>query len=68
MSNIRLRFSTSQAADYASCHRDTILKALESGALHGGQRTKNGRWSIRLTCLESWLDGQQCEHQKVSAA
>lgn len=60
---MRLRFSTAEAASHARCHVVTIRKACESGELHGTQRTKNGRWSIRLTCLEAWLDGEKCEHQ-----
>lgn len=60
--NTRLRFNSAQAAEYADCHVDTIRKAAEAGALHGGQRTKNGRWNFRLACLDAWLDGDKCEH------
>lgn len=71
----RLRFNTTQAADFAGCHRQTILRALESGDLHGGQRLdretgrpkKNGRWSIRRECLEAYLDGSPCPHQEAAA-
>lgn len=59
----RLRFSTRQAAEHAGCHHETIRRALEAGDLHGGQRKVKGRWSIRLECLDAWLDGQKCEHQ-----
>lgn len=59
----RLRFNVEQAAEYADRHRDTIRRACEAGALHGGQRTKGGRWSIRRECLDAWLDGDQCAHQ-----
>lgn len=58
-----LRFNTTQAADYADRHRDTILRALELGELHGGQRKAGGRWSIRRECLDAWLDGEKCGHQ-----
>lgn len=61
--NQRLRFNTAQAAEHVGCHRDTVLKALEAGDLHGGQRKANGRWSIRLECLDAWADGEQCQHQ-----
>lgn len=64
----RLRFSTAQAAEYGSVHPQTILKALQSGALHGGQRRPNGRWSIRRECLDAWLDGQPCEHEGRKSA
>lgn len=65
--NTRLRFNTAQAAEYAGCHVDTIRKACESGELHGGQRTKNGRWSVRRECLDAWLDGARCEHAESLA-
>jgi excisionase family DNA binding protein len=58
----RLRFTTAQAAEYASYHVDTIRRALEAGQLHGGQRKACGRWSIRRECLDAWLDGDRCPH------
>ena len=60
--NERLRLNTTQAAEYANRHRDTILRALESGELHGSQRNAGGRWSIRTICLDAWIDGQPCVH------
>ncbi|WP_183407715.1 helix-turn-helix domain-containing protein [Marmoricola ginsengisoli] len=66
--NTQLRFATSQAAEYAACHEQTIRKACESGELHGGQRKPGGRWSIRRECLDAWLDGAKCEHQIAGAA
>jgi hypothetical protein len=66
--NTRLRFDTAQAAEYAGCHVETIRHAAQAGDLHGGQRTKNGRWSFRLECLDAWLDGKPCEHQKAAVA
>lgn len=65
---MRLRYSTAQAADYSGRHPVTIRKALESGELHGYQRTVKGRWSIRHECLEAWCDARQCEHQEAGAA
>lgn len=64
--NQRLRFNTAQAAEHAGCHPATVLKAAESGVLHGGQRKKGGRWSYRLECLEAWLEGEPCPHQESS--
>jgi excisionase family DNA binding protein len=58
--NERLRFTTAQAAEYAACHRSTLIRALEAGELHGGQRKAGGRWSIRRECLDAWLDGETC--------
>ena len=74
MNSERLRLDTKQAADYSGRHVDTIRRALENGELHGGQRRdkdgrpkRNGRWSIRRTCLDAWLDGVPCEHQEAAA-
>lgn len=72
--NERLRFTTDQAAEYAGCHVQTVLKALAAGDLHGGQRIKDGepvkggRWSIRRECLDAWLDGEKCPHQRQAVA
>ena len=66
--SIRLWHNTAQAADHAGCHRDTVLKAVEAGELHGSQRKKNGRWRIHVDCLDAWIKGQRCEHQKAGAA
>lgn len=66
--NERLRFTTAQAAAHASCHVTTIHKAAEAGELHGGQRKPGGRWSFRRECVDAWLDGVPCEHQKAGAA
>lgn len=66
--NTLLRFNVSQAAEYAGCHPNTIHKACQSGELHGGQRKKGGRYSIRPECLDAWLDGQDCEHKIAGAA
>lgn len=64
----RLWFSTTQAADHAGCHRDTVIKACESGELHGSQRKPKGRWRIHVDCLDSWCAGEKCGHQLAGAA
>lgn len=58
----RLWFNTGQAAEYASHHPITLLKALNAGELHGEQRMKGGRWVIRRECLDAWLSKKPCEH------
>ncbi len=63
----RIWLNTAQAAERAGCHRDTILKALESGELHWAQRKVKGRWRIHVDCLDAWGLGERCEH-KVAAA
>lgn len=59
----RIWFNTSQAADHANNHADTIRKALEAGTLHGIQRKTKGRWRIHRDCLNAWCGGERCEHQ-----
>lgn len=65
---IRHRFNTGQAAEYVGRHVKTVLKALEAGELHGGQRCPGGRWSIRRECLDAWADGENCEHQRTAVS
>lgn len=55
--NTRIWFSTEQAADYASCHPQTVRKALQAGELDGGQRKAKGRWRISRASLDAWLGG-----------
>lgn len=64
----RIWFNTSQSAEHAGCHRDTVLKAVEAGELHGTQRKKNGRWRIHVACLDAWCGGDKCEHQLAEAS
>lgn len=57
------RLNVKQAAEIAQRSEWTIYQALESATLHGTQRVKGGRWSIRPGCLDAWLDNRPCEHQ-----
>ncbi|MBS2939595.1 helix-turn-helix domain-containing protein [Nocardioides sp. J2M5] len=59
----RIWHTTTTAAAVADRHRDTILKVVESGELHGIQRKPKGRWRIHRDCLEAWMFGRLCEHQ-----
>lgn len=59
----RIWHTTTTAGEVADRHRDTVLKALESGELHGAQRKTKGRWRIHRDCLSAWLLGEKCEHQ-----
>jgi hypothetical protein len=61
------RLSPVEAAAIARKHRQTIYYALEDGTLHGTQRVKRGRWLIKEACLDAWIDGVPCEHQKALA-
>jgi excisionase family DNA binding protein len=38
-------------------HRDTVLRALEAGELHGHQRTRRGRWLIAPAAVDAWIQG-----------
>lgn len=64
----RLWFNTAQAAEYAGYHLQTVRKAAEAGELHGSQRKAGGRWRFHVTCLDAWLSGAQCKHQKEAGA
>lgn len=65
MSTCRL-LNTRQAAEYSGRHIETIYDALRLGDLHGSQRTRGGKWMVRVECLDAWVDGQTCPH-KVAA-
>lgn len=60
---IERRLTVAEAADIASRHPVTIRNDLEAGVLHGTQRMKRGRWAVRPSCLEAYLDGNRCAHQ-----
>ncbi|MFD6093678.1 helix-turn-helix domain-containing protein [Oerskovia sp. NPDC060338] len=60
---IAARVTPVEAALLTDRHPDTVYAALATGELHGAQRTKGGRWKIRVACLEAWADGAKCEHQ-----
>lgn len=68
MTRIEPRLSPDEAAAIARKHRQTIYVALEDGSLHGTQRVKRGRWLIRATCLDAWLDGVECADRAAAAA
>lgn len=59
----RLRMNSAQVAEHVGCHPHTVVRAAESGELHGGQRRARGRWSFRVECVDAWADGKPCEHQ-----
>lgn len=57
-----------EAATRARLHRQTIISALNSGGLHGGQRIKRGTWRIQEECLDAWLIDEACPHRIAKAA
>lgn len=67
VATVEPRLTTGEVAEVSRRHPVTILKALESGRLHGSQQGKGGRWTVRASCLDAWLDGMPCEHQHPTA-
>lgn len=64
----RLIHTVGSAADYTDRHPNTIRLALAAGELHGTQRVTGGTWRIRQACLDSWIDGEPCDHAKKRKA
>lgn len=48
--------------------RWTLMRALQEGALHGGQRKKRGTWVVEEQCFRAWMLDETCEHRKATAA
>lgn len=57
------RLTVAESATAAGRHPVTIRRDLEAGVLHGTQRVKGGRWIVRESCLDAYLDGTLCHHQ-----
>lgn len=57
------RLTVAESASAAGRHPVTIRRDLEAGVLHGTQRMKGGRWIVRESCLDAYLDGTRCHHQ-----
>lgn len=67
--NTRIWFNTTTAAEHVDRHPDTVLKALQSGELHGGQSKAGGRWAVHVDCLDAWAVGEPCpRHGDAGAA
>lgn len=65
---IERRLTVAESATVAGRHPVTIRRDLEAGVLHGTQRMKGGRWIVRESCLDAYLDGTRCHHQVRAAA
>lgn len=55
-----------QSAERLGYSTKTVYDAVQSGELHGLQRTKHTKWLIRPECLDAWVAGEKCEHQSAS--
>lgn len=56
------KLTTDEVASEYRRHPVTVRMDLNSGALHGRQRTPGGRWLIEEPCAEAWSNGEKCEH------
>lgn len=61
------RLTVAEVVGLSRKHVTTVHRALEDGRLHGTQQVKGGRWTVRAGCLDAWLDGIPCEHQRPAA-
>jgi predicted site-specific integrase-resolvase len=53
------------AAARAGMHYQTLRVAASDGELHGYQRVVAGKWRFRPECVDAWVAGEKCEHQRV---
>lgn len=63
-----VRLTADEAATRTRRHRVTVYRALEDGSLHGTQRVKGGRWTVRAECADAWADGTPCVHRAAALA
>lgn len=64
------------AAVIADRHPETVREAARRGELHGTQREgvnprthkpfRSPRWKFRPACVDAWVDGEPCEHQRAA--
>lgn len=57
------RLTPPEVAATARTSLVTVYRALADGTLHGSQRCKGGKWTVRQACIDAWFDGVSCEHQ-----
>lgn len=65
--NTLIWLSTYQAAERAGRNDQTVRRACESGELHGAQRKARGTWRIHVDCLDAWVLGMPCPHEKPTS-
>jgi len=54
-----------EAAKRVGRHEDTVRKACQAGELFAKQRGKHGRWAIRPSSLDAWMDGTPDPHREA---
>jgi len=57
-----------EMVEQSGLSRYTIMKELQAGRLHGGQRKKRGTWTVDEACFHAWMRGDECEHRAVMVA
>lgn len=60
------RLTVAEVAEETRRHPVTVRRALEAGELHGSQPKAGARWTVKSECVEPWLEGEKCEHQRTS--
>lgn len=65
--------SVAEAALIADRHPETIRDAARAGILHGsqplgddGKPLLRSRWRFRPACLDAYMAGERCEHQRAT--
>lgn len=65
--------SVAEAALIADRHPETIRDAARAGILHGsqplgdnGRQLARARWRFRPACLDAYMSGEKCEHQRAA--
>lgn len=59
--------TTVEVATRSRRHPVTVRRALEAGELHGNQPVKGGRWLAHIECVDAWVAGHPCAHQRLRA-
>lgn len=61
-------FDMADAPGYARASKAALKNAVASGELHGEQRVVGGKWRFHRSCLDAWVKGERCEHQRRARA
>ncbi len=57
-----------QLVEESGLSRWTLMRALQEGGLHGGQRKKRGTWVVEEPCFRAWMVDEPCAHRAQTAA
>lgn len=59
-----LWLTAAEAARHTKRHPRTITDAARAKELHGVQGARNKSWRFNEECVDAWVAGETCEHQK----